>query len=689
VLESQPAVSDAAVDFFSGTALLSYDLRQTSAADLESLLAPLGYRLAPIRDEARTNLTRRATMEFAIAAVITMNIMGLASVRYFEGLGYLDRAPEFLVWLELLLTLPVLYLGWLPAVRRAFTALRNRRVTGEVLIGTAVGAAALLSVGALVTGRDDIYLETCAGLVTITLLSQMIEARLRARAFERLAGLLKMRVERVRVLDGERERYAAIDDVGTGDRVAFMPGETVAFDGEVIGEAVFISEAVLTGEPEPLARVAGDTVVAGSTVVEGRLELLIARRFEQTRLYGITQSLARSLGRAENRLRSADRITVWFVPAVLVVAVGVWLARLIVFGVDHALAADGWFPSVAVLAVACPCAFSLAGISAITAATGNLLGRGFLVKEPEQLERLHRIDRVVFDKTGTLTRGEMDVERLVWREEPHEELLPLVLAVERGSMHPVAQALRAHLGLGATGAAGAELPIRELGGQGRAAEVDGRQLTVGSAALFEDRFAPAGLAPGYSAVWFGFDGRAEGCFLLTDSIRPEAAAAVGALGGLGLELELVSGDRQEVTASVAGAVGIDRAAGGMAIEDKVARMRELERDGASVAFVGDGTNDALAMAEGEASVAISGSTDEALSASGFVELHGSLEGLPGLFGLGRRLARVIRANYVWAFAFNTLFIPVAALGQLVPLAAMALMLVSSSAVLLNSLRLRR
>jgi heavy metal translocating P-type ATPase len=628
-------------------------------------------------------------MEFAIAAVITMNIMGLASVRYFEGLGYLDQAPRFLIWLELALTLPVLYIGWLPVIRRAVTALRNKRITGDLLIGTAVGAAALLSVGALITGRDDIYLETCAGLVTITLLSQMIEARLRARAFERLTPLLRMGVERVRVIDGERERYAGIDEVGAGDRVAFLPGETVAFDGEVAGGAVSISEAVLTGEPAPLARVAGDAVVAGSTVVEGRLELVIARRFDQTRLYRITRSLARSLGRAESRLRSADRITVWFVPAVLVVAVGVWLARLFLLGVDHALSADGWFPSVAVLAVACPCAFSLAGISAITAATGNLLDQGFLVKEPAQLEQLDRIDRVIFDKTGTLTRGEMDVEQLAWRREPREELLPLVLAVERGSMHPVAQALRLHLGPGPASAAGAQLEIRDLGGQGRAAVVDGRELVVGSAALFEDRFEPAGSMPGHTAVWFGFDGRAEGCFLLSDALRPEAAAAVAGLGRLGLEVELVSGDRRSVSESVAAAVGIGRAAGGMTIEDKVDRVRSLRRAGSAVAFVGDGTNDALAMAEGAASVAISGSTDEALSASGFVELHGSLEGLPRLFGLGRRLARVIRGNYVWAFAFNVLFVPVAALGQLVPLAAMALMLVSSTAVLLNSLRLRR
>ncbi|MBW2277002.1 MAG: cation-translocating P-type ATPase, partial [Deltaproteobacteria bacterium] len=200
VLSSQRGVERVETDFFSGTAKIGFDLRLTTADELRSLLSPLGYRLAPLRDEARSKLSRSATLQFAIAAVITMNIMALASVRYFEGHGLLDQAPEFLVWLELVLTLPVLVIGWLPILRRALVALRSKRVTADLLIGTAVGAATFLSVGALLTGRDDIYFETCAGLVTITLLSQMIEAHLRSRAFGRLAGLLKMRVTRARRL---------------------------------------------------------------------------------------------------------------------------------------------------------------------------------------------------------------------------------------------------------------------------------------------------------------------------------------------------------------------------------------------------------------------------------------------------------------------------------------------------------
>jgi len=598
-------------------------------------------------------------------------------------LGYLDHAPELLVWLELVLTLPVLAIGWLPILRRALVALRNKRVTADLLIGIAVGAATLLSVGALLTGRDDIYFETCAGLVTITLLSQMIEAQLRSRAFGRLAGLLKMRVTRARRLkdDGEIE-YADIDDVGAGDRVAFEPGETIAFDGEIVGGTVHVSEAVLTGEPHPHERVSGDLVQAGSTLVEGRLEMKVLRRFDQTRLHGITESLAESLGRAEHRLRSADRISRWFVPAVLVIAVGAWLTRLGLYGLDYALSADGWFPSVAVLAVACPCAFSLAGISAITAATGSLLGRGILVKEPAQLERLWAVSKVVFDKTGTLTEGRMDVERLVWRDAPQDELLPLLLAVEQGSAHPVAHAIRAQRG---ELQSNADLDVRDLPGQGRTADVDGRTFTVGAAALFDELFEPEGMGARHSAVWFGFDGVAAGCFLLTDTIREQTPAAVSGLKDLGLDLELLSGDRQAVTEKVASEVGIATARGDLSIEDKVSAVRSSSN---SIAFVGDGTNDALAMAESDVSIAVAGSTDEALSAAGFVALNPGPQELPRLFSLGRKLRRVIRTNYIWAFAFNTLFIPVAALGELVPLAAMALMLVSSAAVLLNSLRAR-
>ncbi|MBW2535116.1 MAG: cation-translocating P-type ATPase, partial [Deltaproteobacteria bacterium] len=569
VLASLDGVERAEVSFFSGQAQLAYDLRRTSAGEIREVLARLGYGLEPPRDATRSAISRRTTLEFLVVAVITANLMMLSSLRYFEGSSWLDQVPAFLHWVELLLAVPVLYVGWVPAARRAVAGVLARRPTMDLLIATGVAAAFALSTAALIAGRDDIFFETAAGLVTISLLSRMIEARLRERAFAGIARLLGMRVANVRLpRDEGTEGYAPLDEIRPGQRVAFEAGDTVPFDGELVGAPAAVSEAVLTGEPAPIPKVAGDRVVAGSAVVDGRLEMVVLRGHRETRLAEISASLMGSLQRAEGRLRLADRISAVFVPAVLAVALAVWLARWLMFGAAHALSPDGWFPSVAVLAVACPCAFSLAGITAITAVTGNLLRRGFLVAESAQLEGLHRVERVIFDKTGTLTTARMRVEQLVWRDAPRPELLPLVLAAERGSRHPVATAIRAHLAEGVADATGMETAIEDLAGVGRRARQGDRELELGSAAVFDDRFDPPGIEERHTVVWFGEHGRAAGCFLMADTVRPDAAEVTAALRGMGLRLELVSGVRAPVAERVAGPLGIDAATGDAGIDDK-------------------------------------------------------------------------------------------------------------------------
>lgn len=689
VLLSDRGVVDADADFFTGSARVRYDMRRTSSDRLRQLLKPLGYGLAAPADDGRRQLGRGITFDFVVCAVLTMNMMSLAAVRYFELFDSYERAPALLAWLELLLLLPVLALGWLPIVRRAATGLRRARMTMDFLIAVGVGAAFTLSLAALVVGSPDIYFETCAGLVTISLLSRMIETRLRARAFAEIATLMRLPVVHVRKLDaGGRESYSRVDELQPGDRIRFQPGDTVAVDGTNTGGEVLVSEAVLTGEPKPVRKVPGDQVVAGSEVVEGDLSVEVQRRFRETTLYHIIETMSDAMRRSESHLRSADRVAQWFSPAVMAIALGTWLTRLTLHGWDHALGPAGWFPSVAVLAVACPCAFSLAGTAAITAATAGLLRRGILVKEPLQLERLHRTKQILFDKTGTLTDGNMSVEALRWRTGPRPEMLSLVLAAERGSVHPIAQALRAHL-------ADPELPptpeareVEEIPGRGRVLFGSAGPFRVGAASLFADPFPPDGATPRHTAVWFGPGDRAEGCFLITDGLKKDAGETARGLHGAGYGLEILSGDRQEVCDWVGREIGIDRARGGVSLEEKVDYVKERSAAGLEIAFVGDGTNDALAMGEASTSVALARSTDEALMASGFVVRQGQLARLLDLFAAGRKLHRVIGLNYLWAFGFNTVFIPVAAAGGLTPLAAMLLMLASSTAVLLNSLRMR-
>ena len=690
ILESRPGVVEARVDFFSGSAAVSYDMRRTSPDDLNEFLGPFGYALTARTHGARAAISRSDTFRFVVCGVLFVNVMSLASIRYFEHFGMVDDAPDFLPWFELVLTLPILALGHLPMVRRAWAGLRARAITMDFLLALAVAAAFLLSLTAMLTGRSDIYFETCAGLVTINLLGRMIEARLRERAHADLETLMRLPVTRVRVVgDDDEITYVPVEEVETGTLVLFEAGELTPFDGEAGSDEVLLSEAVLTGEPTPRRKVRGDHVVAGSRVVEGELRLCVGRRYGETTLGQIATSVGEALQSAQGRLRSADRISAWFAPAVLIVAFGAWLVRLALGGWEEALRAEGWFPSVAVLAVACPCAFSLAGVSAITAATGSLLRRGLLVKETEQLERLCRVTRVIFDKTGTLTRGEMSVAGLHWRDAPRPELLAHLFTAEQESLHPIAQAIRAWLRAeGVEEVDSAEGVWEEVPGQGRRLTLAAGEFRVGSALLFPDRFPLVEVTEQHSIAWFGFDGVAEGCLLLTDALKPEAAAVVRAIEAQGCTTEILSGDRPDATSWVARQVGVTEAHGGVSLEEKVERVRERRHAGEHVAYVGDGTNDALAMSEAEISVAVARSTDEALAASGFVLLHDDISELPLLLAAGRKLRRVIGTNYVWAFLFNTLFVPFAAAGYLVPLVAMLLMLVSSTAVLLNSLRLR-
>jgi len=689
VIESLEGVDEARIDFFSETGRVRYDMRRTSPDRINEYLAPLGYSIGEIDDPGRGDVSRRFTFAFIACGIILMNLMSISVLRYFEQLGLLGHVPEFLHWVELALVLPVMLLGWFPIAGRALEGLRRGVMTMDLLIATAVAAAFCLSLAALVLHRPDIYFETVAGLVTISLLSRAIEARLRQRAFSEVNVLMRMQSTRVR-RDGAEgsETYARVEDVKEGDTVVFLSGEVVPFDGVVRGTALFVSEAVLTGEPRPVRKVEGDSIVAGSTVLQGgRLVLEVSRRHDETRLHRIARSVGETLRQSEGRLRSADRIARWFTPAVLAVAVLAWVVRLALLGWDHAIGAQGWFPSVAVLAVACPCAFGLAGTAAVTAATGALVRRGILVKETGQLERLGSVDHVIFDKTGTLTEGVMQVERIAWRNGRREDLLSLVRRAEEGSSHPVAQAIRGYLeDLGHAAAPG--LSGRDVPGRGRELETDRGRVAVGAASLFEDVFEPDEIEGSMTVSWFGLDGTAHGCFVIGDRVRTDARDGIARLRSLGYRTGILSGDRQEVCDWLAGELGMEASLGEQDLEDKVRFVRARREQGLQDAFCGDGTNDALAMAEATASIALPRSTDEALGASGFVLLGGTVSGVPLLMQAGRRLRRIIRSNYFWAFAFNTVFIPIAAAGRLTPLAAMLLMLLSSTAVLLNSLRMR-
>ncbi len=680
-------VEDVRADFMTGTIKVRYDMRRTAPSIFAETIAPFGYRIETASERPGRPLSHPLVLRFTVSAILTMNLMMLSMLRYSESLGWLDIAPAFLIWAEALLCSIVLGYGGMPILRRALFGVTRHRLTMDGLIALAALAAYALSLWALVRGRPDIYFETCAGLITISLLSRMIEARLRERACRDLTVMMRMPVRKVRVEQGEGiVRYITSADVRPGDRVVFDPGEVVPFDGVLLNDDVWISEAVLTGESRPVRRVRGEAVTAGSETVGAAVRIRVTRGIADTRLHEIAESLREAIADHELTLESADRIAAWFGPAVVLIAVIAWLVRAITAGTAGAFTSETLFPSIAVLATACPCAFSLAGVTALTSVTASLLRHGILIKNLSRFERAHRIARIVFDKTGTLTHGSMSVETLLWRTAPDPDLLALCNRIETGSRHPAATAIRAFL-------SAAGIPSHEAGsgitddpsGAGRSmCLVDGRTFVIGGTRLFADGFIPPGTASRHTMVFFGLDGRAEGCFLLADSIRPEAGEVIRRVEAMGIAGMMLSGDREETVREVAEALGIREVHGGVTLDRKVEAIRAMQAGSGTTAYVGDGTNDALAMQAADFGIAVARATDEALTAADAVLLDGGLSKLNHLLAAARAMRRTIRMNYIWAFSFNVIFIPVAAMGYLTPLAAMGLMLISSILVLLNS-----
>lgn len=680
-------VSQASADFMTSSIKVTYDMRRTAPSIFAETLQPFGYRLDIEPTQHGKRISHPLTLRFTISAILTMNLMTLAVLRYGESLGWLDVAPVFLIWGEAILASVVLWYGGMPIIRRALFGLFQGRIAMDFLITLAALAAYILSIWALLRDRPDIYFETCAGLVTISLLSRMIEARLRERACRELAIMMRMPVRKVRVeTDDGVMQYRVSAHIIPGDRVVFEPGELIPFDGVLLSTDAWISEAVLTGESAPVQRVAGDRIVAGSEITGAPVRVRVTRGLADTRLHEIADTLRGAIAAHELSLESADRIALWFGPLVVLVAVGTWVVRSIQSGADAMFSPEMVFPSIAVLATACPCAFSLAGVTALTAATGSLLRRGILVKNISRFERVYRIGRIVLDKTGTVTRGMMSVEAVKWRCAPDTDLLTLCGLAETGSRHPAGAAVFEHLQLEGIGMQSREAGnVEDVPGAGRRiALADGGVFQIGAQRMFETVFRPEGVTSRHTVVYFGIGSHAEGCFLLADTIRPEAVEVIQRVEALGIEIVLLSGDREETVSSVARELGIGEAHGGVTLEQKVQYLEETRRVDRATAYVGDGTNDALAMQAAEFGIAVARATDEALTASDAVMLDGGLSKIPLLLMTARTLRTTIWMNYIWAFAFNIVFIPVAAMGYLTPLAAMGLMLISSTLVLVNS-----
>jgi Cu+-exporting ATPase len=611
-------------------------------------------------------------------------------------------------WLALTLASPVVVWGALPFHRAAWTNLTHGAATMDTLISMGVGAAYLWSLYALFLGDAampttgmtvmagmDIYLEVAAGVTVFILAGRYFEARSKRRSGAALRALLELGAKDVAVLRDGRERRIPLGELRVGDEFVVRPGEKIATDGVIAEGSSAVDMSMLTGESVPVEVRSGDAVVGATVNAGGRLVVRATRVGADTQL----AQMARLVEEAQNGKaavqRLADRVSGVFVPVVIMLALGtlvVWLAT-------GNPAEAAFTAAVAVLIIACPCALGLATPTALLVGTGRGAQLGILIKGPEVLESTRRVDTVVLDKTGTVTEGRMSLVSVhVLDGVPEEEALRLAGALEHASEHPIARAIAA----GAADRMG-KLPVvdefRNEEGLGVQGLVDGKAVLVGRDRLLaqwglqlDDSLSAAKQAAeraGRTAVVVAWDGAARAVLVVADTVKPTSAEAVAGLKSLGLKPILLTGDNADVARAVAAEVGIDEVIAEVLPADKVDVVARLQREGRVVAMVGDGVNDAAALARADLGLAMGTGTDVAIEASDLTLVRGDLRAAVDAIRLSRKTLGTIKGNLFWAFAYNVAALPLAALGLLNPMIAGAAMACSSLFVVSNSLRLRR
>jgi Cu+-exporting ATPase len=749
-LERTPGVSSASVNLVTGAATVGFDPRATSTERLVDAIRATGYGAEIpregdsvedllqtqdiVRGEEIADLRRKFVVSI-VAAVLSM-LIGIPLATHLPGTAsdplmwlmmplasWIQRLAPWTagvsadMWRYLLLALTLPVVGWAGRhfYTRAWAAFRHHSADMNSLIAVGTGAAFLSSLA--VTLADDrlsahgippqVYYEAVTWIIALVLLGNLLESRAKGRTSGALRRLIALRPSTARILRDGGETEIPLDQLREGDVVLVRPGETIPADGVIMEGTSYVDESMLTGEPVPVARGPGDRVVGATLNRNGAFHFRVARVGQDTVLSQIIRLVQEAQGSKAPIQRIADRISAVFVPVVISLAIATFVIWFDV-GPEPAYL-RGLVAAVTVLIIACPCAMGLAVPTAVMVSTGRGAERGVLIKRGEALERTGHLDVVVFDKTGTITEGRPAVRSVHLASgepsEPEERrVLQLAASVERLSEHPLAEAI-------ATEASRLGIPLEEvtefesLTGRGVLAIVGSCRVAAGNASLMAElgietahlRSAADDLAAeGQTGIYVGIDGQAAALIAVADPIRPTSRDAIARLRALGLELVLLTGDNRRTAAAVARAVGVERIAAEVLPAQKVEEIKRIQAQGKSVALVGDGLNDAPALAQADIGIAMGTGVDVAVEAADIVLMRSDLLGVVEAIGLSRRTMRIIRQNLFWAFVYNVIGIPIAA-GALYPVfglllspaMAAAAMAASSVSVLSNSLRLRR
>jgi P-type Cu+ transporter len=661
---------EAAVNYATEQATVSFDRTRVDVETLVGAVEAIGYGAAPPRAPADATqagsserATRRVKPRLLVAAVLTAPLVLFAALPPLQFEGW--------EWLALVLATPVVLWGGWPFHRVAAINARHLAATMDTLISIGTLAAWGWSTVVLLGGLDEhSYFEVAAVTTTLILLGRYFEARARRRSGEAIRALLELGAKEARLLRNGEEVLVPLEELRVGDAFVVRPGEKIATDGVVEEGASAIDQSMLTGESVPVEVLPGADV-AGATINSwGRLVVRATRVGADTALAQIARLVAEAQAGKAPIQRLVDRISSVFVPVVIAISLATLAGWLLATGDAGA----AFTAAVAVVIIACPCALGLATPTGLLVGTGRGAQLGILIKGPEVLEQTRRIGTIVLDKTGTVTEGRMELVEVLPRDgAAPEEILRFAGAVEAASEHPIGQAVVA-AALHKTGTLPKVENFRNLPGVGVVGTVDGTEVEVGR---------------GSESIEVRWGGAVQGTLILEDVVKPTSAEAVRQLRGLGLTPVLLTGDREATAVRIAEEVGIETVRAEVYPDDKVSVVRRLQEAGEVVAMVGDGVNDAPALAQADLGIAIGTGTDVAIEASDLTLVSGDLRAAVDAIRLARRTLATIKGNLFWAFAYNVAAIPLAVAGLLNPIVAAAAMTFSSLFVVSNSLRLRR